>query len=99
MRLFESENRHWTSPYIYLMAVLVVAIKVLYGLDGLPRNTPLGLPDAPPWTQWAQSALDGLQGPYFPSAPEQVVAALLPSCRLFGLKGPARYAWSPISCL
>ena len=72
MRLFEVENRSWTSPYIYIMAVLIVAIKVLYGLDGLHRPAPLGLPAAPTWLQWAQSVLDRLQGPLHPSPSEQV---------------------------
>ena len=72
MRLFEVENRSWTSPYIYTMAVLIVSIKVLYGLDGLPRPTPLGLPAAPTWLQWAESVLERLQGPLHPAPFEQV---------------------------
>ena len=67
MRLFEGDNRAWTSPYIYAMAVLIVAIKILYGLDGLARPAPEGLPAAPEWTDWAESALDRLQGPLHPS--------------------------------
>lgn len=54
------------------MAVLVVTIKILYGLDGLPRATPEGLPAAPQWTQWAASALDRMQGPIYPSPAYQV---------------------------
>ncbi|DBB06941.1 TPA: hypothetical protein ACH3X3_009592 [Trebouxia sp. C0006] len=72
MRLFETDNRTWTSPYIYTMAVLVVTIKVLYGLDGVPRPAPLGLPGAPQWTQWAESALQHLQGPVYPEAHQQI---------------------------
>ncbi|KAL0039320.1 hypothetical protein WJX79_003263 [Trebouxia sp. C0005] len=72
MRLFETDNRTWTSPYIYTMAVLIVTIKVLYGLDGIPRPAPLGLPGAPQWAQWAESALQHLQGPVYPEAHEQV---------------------------
>ena len=67
MRLFEADNRSWTSPYIYVMAVLIVAIKTLYGLDGLPRSRPEGLPAAPEWSQWAESAVHRLQGPMYPS--------------------------------
>ena len=67
MRLFEADNRAWTSPHIYVMAVLVVAIKILYGLDGLPRTRPEGLPAAPEWSKWAESALRRLQGPMYPS--------------------------------
>ena len=72
MRLFETDNRTWTSPYIYTMAVLIVTIKVLYGLDGDPRPAPPGLPGAPHWTQWAESALQHLQGPVYPEAHAQV---------------------------
>lgn len=72
MRLFETDNRTWTSPYIYTMAVLIVTIKVMYGLDGDPRPAPPGLPRAPRWTQWAESALQHLQGPVYPEAHAQV---------------------------
>jgi len=72
MRLFGMDNRSWTSPYIFVMAVLIVTIKVLYGLDGIPRPAPLGLPPGPEWTTWAESALDHLQGPVYPPANEQV---------------------------
>ena len=72
MRLFGADNRTWTSPYIYVMAVLVVAIKILYGLDGLPRGVLEGLPAAPEWYQWAESALHRLQGPIYPSPNAQV---------------------------
>ena len=72
MRLFETDNRTWTSPYIYTMAVLIVTIKVMYGLDGDPRPAPPGLPGAPHWTQWAESALQHLQGPVYPEAHAQV---------------------------
>ncbi|DBA85800.1 TPA: hypothetical protein ACH3X1_005353 [Trebouxia sp. C0004] len=72
LRLFETDNRIWSSPYNYVMAILVVTIKVLYGLDGVPRPAPLGLPGAPHWTQWAESALQHLQGPVYPEAHEQV---------------------------
>lgn len=67
MRLFEADNRAWTSPYIYVMAVLVVAIKILYGLDGVQRPRPEGLRAAPHWSKWAESALHRLQGPMYPS--------------------------------
>ena len=79
MRLFETDNRTWTSPYIHTMAVLVVTIKVLYGLDGVPRPAPLGLPGAPQWTQWAESALQQLQGPVYPEAHQQVQTC----CQIF----------------
>lgn len=72
MRLFEADNRTWTSPYIYVMAVLIVAIKILYGLDGLPRNRLEGVPAAPDWCKWAESALHRLQGPIYPSPNAQV---------------------------
>ena len=81
MRLYEADNRSWTSPYIYVMAVLVVTIKVLYGLDGLPRATPAGLPAAPQWTEWAASALDRLQGPIHPSPIHEVAWTYL-SCTM-----------------
>ena len=77
MRLYEADNRTWTSPYIYAMAALIVTIKVLYGLDGIPRRPPPGLPAGPNWTTWAQSALDHLQGPVYPSPTDQVLNTVL----------------------
>ena len=82
MRLFEAENRLWTSPYIYVMAVLLVSIKVLYGLDGVPRPAPPGLPGAPNWKQWAESALDRLQGPVYPAPQEQVQTQFTLQCQV-----------------
>ena len=76
MRLFEADNRTWTSPYIHVMAVLVVAVKLMYGLDGLPRARPEGLPAAPHWAKWAESALHWLQGPLNPSPYPQVCRRL-----------------------
>ena len=77
MRLFEADNRTWTSPYMYVMAVLIVAIKILYGLDGVPRPRPEGLPAAPHWSEWAESAVDQLQGPIYPSPNAQVSRSVL----------------------
>lgn len=79
MRLFEADNRTWTSPHIYVMAVLIVAIKTVYGLDGLPRTQPEGLPAAPQWSQWADSALYQLQGPMSPSPNAQASQNLFPN--------------------
>ena len=72
MRLFEGDNRSWTSPYIYLVAVLLVAIKLVYGLDGVAKPKPEGLPAAPDWVKWAESALNCQQGPMYPSPSQQV---------------------------
>lgn len=88
MRLFEADNRSWTSPYIYVMAVLIVAIKILYGLDDLPRTRPEGLPAAPPWPKWAESAVQRLQGPFFPSPNAQVSQSILKTAA----------AWQCIAC-
>ena len=72
MRMFEADNRIWTSPYIHVMAVLIVTIKVLYGLDGIPRQLPPGLPPGPKWPKWAESALSRLQGPVYPAGNAEV---------------------------
>ena len=69
MRLYELQNR---SPYLYLMAVLIVAIKIWYRLDGAPTAAGDGMPASPNWITWAQSALERLQGPFYPPNDQQV---------------------------
>lgn len=69
MRLYEMQS---CSPHLYLMAVLIVAIKIWYRLDGAATAAADGMPASPDWITWAQSALHRLQGPMFPAADEEV---------------------------
>ena len=46
------------QPHAQLLAALVVALKLLYGLDGRPRRLPSGVPPPPPdWMSWASRAV------------------------------------------
>ena len=44
-------------PHAHVMAVLVVTLKLLYGLDGQTRRLPEGLAPPPVWLQWAEEAI------------------------------------------
>lgn len=46
-----------SMPHAHVMAVLVVTLKLLYGLDGQTRRLPEGLPPPPVWLEWAQEAI------------------------------------------
>lgn len=74
MRLYEMQH---CSPQLYLMAVLIVAIKIWYRLDGSPTAAADGMPASPDWVTWAQSAFDKLQGPVYPPADQEVLACTL----------------------
>ena len=60
-----------SQPLAHLMAALVVALKLLYGLDGQARRLPEGLPAAPHWLRWAQQAIR--------RAPRPSIASLAPN--------------------
>jgi hypothetical protein len=47
------------DPYAHLAAALLMAAKLLYGLDGSPRQQLPGVPPAPPWLEWAQRVTAG----------------------------------------
>ena len=61
------------------MAVLIVAIKIWYRLDGAQTAAVNSMPASPDWVTWAQSALQRLQGPLYPSTDEEVGAHVMPS--------------------
>eukprot|EP00887_Chlorella_sp_A99_P004430 scaffold30.g4430.t1 len=44
-------------PWAMLMAVLLVSLKLCYGLDGRGREAPPGLPPPPDWLAWAAAQL------------------------------------------
>ena len=46
-----------SQPHAHVMAALVVAVKLLYGLDGVTRRLPAGVPPPPDWLAWAAAAL------------------------------------------
>ena len=77
MRLYEMQS---SSPYLYLMPVLIAALKIWYRLDGAPTPSQHGMPACPHWMQWAEAALHRLQGPIYPPPGQQVCSALLPHC-------------------
>ena len=72
------------NPFINIMAVLAVSVRLLWGLDrgcpgshggnhGLLERTPRfpqGFPPAPPWDAWARKVVDRQLTPYM--TPEQV---------------------------
>ena len=46
------------QPHAQLLTTLVVALKLLYGLDGHSRRLPDGVPPPPPdWMTWAARAI------------------------------------------
>ena len=46
------------QPHAQLLATLIVALKLLYGLDGRPRRLPDSVPPPPPdWMTWAAQAV------------------------------------------
>ena len=44
-------------PHAHVMAILVVTLKLFYGLDGQTRRLPSGLPPPPDWLRWAEEAI------------------------------------------
>lgn len=46
-----------------LLAVLIVAVKLFYGLDGQARDLPACLPAPPIWREWAEDVFVHLTGP------------------------------------
>lgn len=49
------------QPYAHLMAVVVVAARLCYQLDGSGTVHVPGLPPPPDWQAWAMQALAGLR--------------------------------------
>ena len=79
------------------MAVLIVAIKVWYRLDGAPTAADNSMPASPDWLTWAQSALQRLQGPLYPSTDQEVGAhAMLPPPPPFPKLNPFFRAATPL---
>lgn len=67
------ERRAQCNPFAQLMALLVAAMKLVYGLDGQPRSPPAHLPPVPNWQAWAQRTVAKLQSPAaFPLRLDQV---------------------------
>lgn len=60
-----------SQPLAHLMAVLLVTLKLLYGLDGQARCLPEGVPQPPHWLRWAQQAVR--------RAPKPSILSLAPS--------------------
>ena len=56
-----------SQPLAHLMAALVVALKLLYGLDGQARRLPEGVPPPPNWLHWAQQAARRAPNPSIPT--------------------------------
>jgi hypothetical protein len=49
----ETASGQVVNPYVSLVAMLLMAAKLLYGLDGRPRQLLPGVPPPPPWLEWA----------------------------------------------
>ena len=68
-------------PHGYIMACLVVTIKMLYSLGAPAQPIPQGLPPAPDWFTWAQEVLNMMQGPLpTPADQEQVTRCDTSAC-------------------
>lgn len=53
----ELQNQASLQPYVHLMAVLIVAARLCYQLDGSPRAHLPGVPPPPNWQGWARGML------------------------------------------
>lgn len=60
-----SERAQTSAPYIWLAAVLVIAIKMLYGVGGIAGGPqPVAKAVGPPegWLRWAEQVVQRLPG-------------------------------------
>ncbi|GAB4816552.1 hypothetical protein N2152v2_003598 [Parachlorella kessleri] len=60
---YHLQYRVLAQAHTHAMALLLVAVKLLYGLDGRRREVVEGLPPPPDWLHWARVVMGSLQGP------------------------------------
>ena len=53
----ELQSQASLQPYAHIMAVLIVAARLCYQLDGSPRVHLPGVPPPPEWQGWARGVL------------------------------------------
>ncbi len=59
----ETDSGQVVNPYVSLVTMLLMAAKLLYGLDGRPRKLLPGVPPPPPWLDWADRVVSLCPGP------------------------------------